>query len=126
MSMPVHLKGSVAIVLIAVSCLLGTTDAGAFGILRHSSRDFSDRDIELMEQAAKPLYEDSIRQIGDRESWSNEDSGNSGTVTLQQQGKKDGLFCKGVRHEVHVGKRGRDVELDVVRCLHEDGTWKLH
>ena len=96
-----------------------------FNPLRGSSNDLSDKDFELIEQAAKPLFEDTSLDTGATATWDNAQSGNRGTVTFTHRFTYKGFPCKGLKHVIFFKKRQRTFDFKTRRCQVESGAWKI-
>lgn len=62
--------------------------------------------------------------VGQQITWSNPDSGNSGTVTPTREGRdQSGSTCREYRSTVNVG--GKTEEAYGTACRQADGSWKI-
>ncbi len=84
------------------------------------SKEIGEEDIAMITEAGREVL--SAMQVGSSESWSNPNSGLSGSVTLRSI---DGdSHCRTA--DVVVNKNGRQLEKNtLVACLNKDGEWSL-
>ncbi|MBI3505574.1 MAG: glycine zipper 2TM domain-containing protein [Proteobacteria bacterium] len=62
--------------------------------------------------------------VGQQITWSNPDSGNSGTITPTREGRdQSGSTCREYRSTVNVG--GKTEEAYGTACRQADGSWKI-
>ena len=89
------------------------------------SLDLKDSDVALLQAAASTLFQDDHARIGQTETWSNPETGNSGTVSLLQLFEHAGMPCRRLRH--HIKQRGHadQITYQFARCRTSDGSWKL-
>jgi surface antigen len=82
----------------------------------------TEEDMALAQDAAR--VEMAGKPEGTRLTWSNPESGNSGTAILIRRYDVDGRECRKIRHDLKI-KDERDMRMYVVTiCLQEDGSWK--
>ena len=81
----------------------------------------SSEDFDLMGQYAAGLYVRGAPQSGSSAKWTNEESGASGTVTLDKFADN----CVWLRHEAMAGGGGKPVLIHTRRCKNADGIWVL-
>ena len=109
-------KGDGKLAATAVGALLGAIVGSEVG----KSLDRADQ-IALA-QTTQQTLEDA--PIGRTNSWSNPDSGNSGTITpTQTYTKNDGQPCREFQQTVTIG--GDREEAYGTACRQADGTWKI-
>ena len=87
--------------------------------------DLSQEDIAMLEAAAEKLYLDESVAVGSRESWSNPQSGNSGTVALVGTFEHQGLPCRRLQHDIKVKDVQDSFRYIFDRCKTAGGEWKL-
>jgi surface antigen len=96
---------------IAGAVILGGLVGGAIG------NRLDQRDKELaIKQGQQSL------NSGQPASWSNPDSGNSGTITPTRTYQEGGTTCREYRHDVMIGDDKEQVT--GTACRQADGTWK--
>ncbi len=96
--------------------LLGGLAGGAIG------NALDQRDKELAMKAAQQSFETS--RTGQSTSWSNPDSGNSGSVTpTRTYQTSSGQYCREYTQTVKVG--GEKHEAYGTACRQADGSWKI-
>jgi surface antigen len=101
---------------IAGSVILGGLVGGAVG----NRMDAADR-REANEAAARSLE---TATAGTTASWSNPDSGNSGTFTpTRTYQNSDGSYCREYQQTVIIG--GEEQKSYGTACRQSDGTWKI-
>jgi len=106
-------KGNIAAIA------LGTL-GGAF--LGKSVGDSLDRaDLAYAERSSQQALE--TARSGQPVSWSNPDSGNSGTITPTRTYQNAGQFCREYTQTINVG--GRNETATGRACRQSDGTWQI-
>ncbi len=85
--------------------------------------DLTAEDLSLIETSANRLYE--AGEIGALETWSNAQSGNSGSMRLLATFERDGLPCRRIEHVIKVKKDATPKRLVLATCRTGDGVWKL-
>ena len=117
-----------AMILAAVSltAIMPMTAANAqinpFG---KSGFELSESDIKSMGAAARPLFENEETTVGAANEWSNEETGNHGTVSLIGKHEYQGLPCRRLQHDIWLEKMQRNYRYIIDRCRTEDGSWKI-
>ncbi|MBO6827157.1 MAG: glycine zipper 2TM domain-containing protein [Sneathiella sp.] len=108
-------SGSGRLVAVAAGTLVGAMIGSEIG----KSLDAADRAaIDRAENRA------TTAPIGETITWSNPDSGNSGTVTPVREGRDTGgRYCREFRQTIEVG--GRLEEGYGTACRQEDGSWQI-
>ncbi len=104
---------------------LGTIAGGIMGAWAGGrlGRMFDERDRQMQKQAA----DDAMRTpVGKSVSWSNPESGNSGTVTPLREAVRptDGATCRDFEQSVTT-KDGRVATERGTACRAADGTWRV-
>src|SRR3546814_20428689 len=67
-----------------------------------SGLDLTPEDWELMEAAAAELYLTEEAPVGTVETWSNDQSGNRGSIELIRTGQYQGMPCRRLQHDIRV------------------------
>ncbi len=108
-------KGSGRLWATGAGVLLGTLVGSEIG----RSLDAADR--MQMEQAQQESY---ARPIGETVSWSNPESGNSGTYTATREGTSNlGRYCREYTQTIYIDGQA---ETGVgTACQNDDGTWEI-
>src|SRR3546814_13476891 len=98
-----------AAMAIAGLCLVAGLPAfGQLNDITRSGLDLTPEDWELMEAAAAELYLTEEAPVGTVETWSNDQSGNRGSIELIRTDRKRGVTGKGVAGRVDPGGRRHD------------------
>lgn len=108
-------KGKGQIVGIAAGTLLGAMLGKSIG----ASLDKAD--MQYLHQTSQSTLESA--PTGKAASWSNPDTGNSGTITPTKTYQQAGAYCREYRQTVNVG--GKQQEAYGNACRQPDGTWKI-
>ena len=110
-------SGSGRVAAIAVGTLLGSWIGGEIG----KSLDRADR--AYMEQTTQKALENG--KSGETKTWSNPDSGHSGTVTPQPayQKAETGEYCREYQQTVMID--GKEESAYGTACRQPDGSWKV-
>jgi len=86
-------------------------------------------DYKDLAAAADPLLNDDSLPIGASRNWSNPNSGNSGTITLEKRFQYDyqgtQLPCRTLRYHVVIKNYSDPYNIRLNRCRIADGSWKL-
>lgn len=82
------------------------------------------QDLVMLHDAAKKLYTNESAAVGATESWRNEESGDSGTVTVVKLFQYKGSPCKQIRHDITV-KGHADVKHYRSKWCNVGGEWKM-
>lgn len=108
-------KGKGQIVGIAAGTLLGAALGSSIG----ASLDKAD--LAYHNKASQAALENA--PTGKAKSWSNPDSGHSGTITPTRTFQSDGTYCREYRQTINVG--GKQEEGYGQACRQPDGSWKI-
>ncbi len=93
---------------------------GAF-LGREIGRSLDRADIAAANQAQQRAH---TAPIGERITWSNPESGNSGTVTPVRDGQdQTGNYCREYQTTIRV--QGKTEQAYGVACRQPDGTWRI-
>jgi surface antigen len=85
----------------------------------------SGADIALMDRAAEPLFQADPFKPGATASWKNDQTGFSGTVTLMNEKRFQGMLCRNVKYDIMNQARQTERPYLVDWCRTPDGTWKM-
>ena len=108
---------------------IAAAHAGGMNPFGPSGLPLTKKDFAQMAQAVDPLLEDETIPIGTARSWSNPQSGNQGTITLEgrftydYQGKT--LPCRKLRYHTVIRNYADPYNLRINRCKVADGNWML-
>ena len=85
-------------------------------------RNLDEADLQKANETAQETME--TADVGQTNTWSNPDSGNSGTITPQPARQTaQGVYCREYQQTITVG--GRTEEAYGEACRQPDGTWKI-
>jgi surface antigen len=105
--------------------LLGAPATAQLGSFTKSGLELTTEDWQMLEAAAAKLYLPDEAQVGAVESWSNVESGNSGSIQLLQTGAYQGMPCRKLQHQIEVRNVADPYRFIVDRCKTPDGSWKV-
>lgn len=91
--------------------------------LAGSGFEFQEGDRPLLDEALEKQLTDG--QIGGIESWNNPESGNHGTMTLQNSYSFESLSCRRIRHDIRIAGKADTFAFVIDYCQTPDGTWKV-
>jgi surface antigen len=83
----------------------------------------STEDFAMVGQAVDGLYD--AGKIGVAQTWSNPESGNSGSVKIVDTFEYQGLPCRTVEHTVKIRRQADPKQVVLKTCRDKDGAWKL-
>jgi len=109
---------------LALVLLLALPAAAQLGSFTKSGLELTPEDWQMIESAASKLYQTDTPQVGSVETWSNAQSGNSGTIELSKTGSYQGMPCRTLEHEIKVKDVADPYRFSVDRCKTADGSWK--
>jgi surface antigen len=110
---------------IAIAGLGATASAQINPFGPYSSDNLTADDRQLAEEASRTMYQASAPTVGAARSWSNNSSGNSGTVTLVKVHDYQGMPCRTLQHRVQMKGRAEPVVFHIDRCRTQAGEWKI-
>jgi len=110
-----------AAALAMISAIVASDARGQMNPLR--ALELSAGDLELLTTTADRLYE--AGRLGAVETWSNPESGNSGTVEILEVFEREGLPCRRVEHVVKIDRDPVPKRLILASCRVPDGRWLL-
>jgi surface antigen len=90
----------------------------------YSADNLNAEDRRLAEDAARKIYKTNA-PIGAEQSWSNSDTGNSGTITLIRVHEYQGMPCRTLEQRVEMKGRNEPIVFHTDRCMTPAGEWKL-
>lgn len=115
-----------AAMAIAGLCLVAGLPAfGQLNDITRSGLDLTPEDWELMEAAAAELYLTEEAPVGTVETWSNDQSGNRGSIELIRTGQYQGMPCRRLQHDIRVKDVADPYRFTVDRCKTAEGAWKI-
>jgi surface antigen len=112
---------------LALSVCLTLTGAATAQInpFRRSDTVALDKDdMQIMRSAASKLTQKDV-PVGQTETWQNPKSGRSGSVSLLQSFKKNGMPCQKRRYVVDPTVKSQGSEYVMTLCRVPTGEWKL-
>ena len=118
------IKAASAAAVIVLGMTAGLPAAAQLNALTRGGLDLTAEDWELLEAAAAELYATEDQPIGAAETWSNDQSGNSGRIELVRTGEYQGMPCRRLKHDIRVKDVGDPFHFIVDRCRTPDGAWK--
>ena len=92
---------------------------------KRSGFELSQGDLEILGAAAQKLYLDESVPVGTVETWSNPDSGNTGSVQLIGTFEHQGLPCRRLQHDIKIKDVADPFRYIFDRCKTSSGEWKL-
>lgn len=81
-------------------------------------------DLPLAGAAEAKLYDTAVK-VGAVETWTNPDTGDSGSVTLISTYERDGMGCRRIAHVIKLRGVKPEREFVISRCRAADGSWKI-
>lgn len=118
------LRKLLGVFVFAVLALQGVT-AEAINPFGRSDFELSDSDVKMLTETTRPFLEDDSIPIGTVNSWSNPETGNSGTAALIERFEQNGMPCRRIQHDIKLRTVADPYRFVVDRCRVADGTWKL-
>lgn len=85
----------------------------------------NDADRRAMNATATRLYQKDTVANGATDTWSNTQSGNSGSVTVLRSFKKSAMPCRKLRYDVHLHNRTGMRSYTINWCKTATGAWKM-
>jgi len=90
-----------------------------------AAQDLTEKDLEIIGAAAKPLYKVENPEVGKSAAWTNPESGNFGTIELVEVYEWRKMPCRKLQHLMQV-KGWRDtLNMTVDRCQIPSGEWRI-
>jgi surface antigen len=86
--------------------------------------DLTEQDVVLLQESSEKLYIDESVPVGTVETWSNADSGNTGSVQLVGAFEHKGLPCRRLQHDIKIKNVADPFRYIVDRCKIPSGEWK--
>src|SRR3546814_19210265 len=112
----------------AVAGLCLAAGLPAFGQLNDITRsglDLTPEDWELMEAAASKLYLTEEAPVGTVETWSNQKSGNGGSIELIRAGEYQGVPCRRLQHDIKVKNAADPYRFNFDPCKTAGRVWTI-
>lgn len=107
--------------------LLPVNGAAQYGRALHSMVKLTSTDLAIVRKIVREDFTD--KPNGTTKSWSNPESGNSGTVTLLDRFASQGRDCRRVKYFVKPGPSQPasviPATYELTTCRLADGSWKL-
>ena len=112
--------------LVAIfACMLWAPSALALNPFEKSTFDLDQSDLEAIQAATQPYFDDDTVAPGTVREWSNAETGNSGTATLLERFEHDGMPCRRIQHDITIEDVADKFRYIIDRCQVADGSWKL-
>jgi surface antigen len=92
---------------------------------RSRVRGLTSADMDMIIQAARRLLDSPDLANGSSSGWKNDQTGNSGIVTVQNTFRHQGMLCRKVNYEINFRARPQPRQYTVNWCKTADGTWKI-
>jgi len=89
-----------------------------------SGVELTAEDLQMLKSAGSKLYEGETAEVGTVESWSNPQSGNSGTIKLIDLTEYKGMPCRRLQHDIAIKNVADPFRYVVDRCQTPSGEWK--
>jgi surface antigen len=115
---------SLALAAVILSGVAGLPAQAQLNPFTRSGFELSQEDIDMLKAAAAKLYVGETAAVGTVESWSNEASGNSGTVELIGLFRHQDLPCRRLQHDIRIKGVSDPYRFIFDRCKTADGSWK--
>jgi hypothetical protein len=90
-----------------------------------NNQGLSNQDLDIMNRETGDLYRSPDARIGQRKSWLNPASGNSGTATLVAMPKLRGMSCRRVRYDIHFARSQQSRTYSLNWCLTSNNEWRI-
>ncbi len=88
-----------------------------------SGLSFSQADVDAILAATKPFFAEWPPEVGAEQSWSNAESGLSGSARYEGENEMNDRPCRQIRHIVLNEKTKRTYEFRIDRCKNDAGDW---
>ncbi len=85
----------------------------------------SQQDLRELRDAGRRLYTQDNVANGASDTWSNSQSGNSGTVTVVDSFQRQGNACRKLRYDIRLKVRSGVRTYTLNWCHQPDGSWKI-
>ena len=110
----------------AILCSLGAASATAQinPFRKYGTVNLTKEDLRLMSGAASKLVQQSSK-LGQTETWENPKSGNSGSISLLEVFRKNGMSCQKRRYSIRSTKAADESVYVLDFCRVPSGAWKL-
>lgn len=86
---------------------------------------FTQADVDAILAATKPFFAEGPPEVGAEQSWSNPESGLSGTARYEGQNEMNDRPCRQINHLVLNEKNKRTYEFRIDRCRSDAGDWEI-
>ena len=100
---------------------MATAQMSPFGT---SGFTMDQRDIDMMAETARPIYQTPPPADGTKYEWENPVTGNSGTMTLLESREYQGLPCRKIQYSFKIKNVSTDFSFVQERCQVASGEWK--
>jgi surface antigen len=82
-------------------------------------------DVRMLMDASNRLLARPSLHTGASESWKNDQSGASGSVSLKGNSRRHGLACRTLGYQAHSGAGVSPSGSTLIWCKTQDGSWKI-
>ena len=110
--------------LLIIACLAGPALAQINPFRGSRGTPLNADDLAALQNATDLLLDRPRLAVGDSETWSNPQSGTSGTVTAGNAAQRTGLACRVVRYQISVPGARPERSVTLTWCKTKDG-WKI-
>jgi surface antigen len=101
--------------------IAGGLGKAIFKGLGENAEELTEKDMELIKLATYQIL--STAKLGHTRKWSNQQSGNDGTVAMKKFSDIDGRDCRILNYIIRIDHKER-INKDVSFCLDQDSIWK--
>ncbi len=109
---------------IALSFVLHSAQAQLLGLAWETNVTLTRADLDMIKTSLAQRIHN--QRLGATASWSNPESGNSGSVTLLKILARQGRRCEQIEYRMSPPEKARPSDRFVLTsCLQPDGSWKL-
>jgi hypothetical protein len=113
-----------ALAAVVILGALGLSAEAQINPFRRSGFELTQADIDLMTSAGKKLLPDTGAAVGTVETWSNPESGTTGTVQLVGNFEHKNLPCQRLQYDIKIAKVSDPFRYIIDRCQIASGEWK--
>ena len=118
---------SAFLVMLTTACSLPLVAHAQVNPFRSSrvGSGLSQQDLRELGDAGRRLYTQDNVANGASDTWSNSQSGNSGTVTVVDSFQRQGNACRKLRYDIRLKVRSGVRTYTLNWCRQPDGSWKI-
>lgn len=115
----------VAAGLAAVLLLVSAAAVAQINPFGRTGFELTSGDAEALGAASRKILDNPDAPIGQKESWSNAQSGAQGTVQYEKSFSYKDLPCRRLQHDIIVPRASNDYRFIIDYCRIESGEWKI-